>query len=105
MINNYNNAWISHVAEMLDSYTERCEGSFIEVKDSSVVWQYRNCDKELGRRFANVLKSDLENILSKFELNIINGKGYTEIKPKGLNKVTFSFSSKLIYHNISLTLP
>lgn len=89
MLNDYNNSWRIYVAELLESYTERCEGSYIEVKDSSVVWQYRDCDKELGRNFANVLKSDLEHILSKYELNVINGKGYTEIKPKGLNKVYY----------------
>ncbi len=72
---------------MLESYTERCEGSLVEVKESSVVWQYRDCEPELGRNFANIIKSDFESILSKYELNVINGKGYTEIKPRGLNKV------------------
>jgi len=92
MLSNYNNSWTSFVAEMLDSYTERCEGSFTEIKESSVVWQYRDCDKELGRHFANILKSDLESRYSKHELNVINGKGYTEIKPKGLNKVIINLN-------------
>jgi len=33
MLNDYNNSWRIYVAELLESYTERCEGSYIEVKE------------------------------------------------------------------------
>ena len=55
-----------------------------------MVWQYRYCDQEMGKSFANVMTIDLENSLKKFNLNIINGKGYVEIKPKGINKGAFA---------------
>ena len=82
--------WRSYTIEQLEPYTERCEGSFIEVKESSVVWQYRDCDLELGKAFSNVITLDLENNLKNFNLNIINGKGYVEVKPNGINKGAFA---------------
>ena len=33
---------------------------------------------------------DLENSVKNFNLNIINGKGYVEIKPNGINKGAFA---------------
>lgn len=89
MISNFNIEWRSFTVEHLEPYTERCEGSFIEIKEASVVWQYRDCDPELGKSFANVITLDLESILRNLNLNIINGKGYVEVKPKGINKGAF----------------
>lgn len=90
MLTEFNSSWKSFLVEQLEPYTERCEGSFIEVKEASVVWQYRDCDLELGKAFANVITIDLENSLRNLNLNIINGKGYVEVKPKGINKGAFA---------------
>ena len=90
MIKDLNSEWRKTTVELLEPYTDRCEGSFIEVKESSVVWQYRDCDHEMGKSFANVMTIDLENSLKKLNLNIINGKGYVEIKPKGISKGSFA---------------
>jgi trehalose 6-phosphate synthase/phosphatase len=89
MLANFNIEWKGFTVEHLEPYTERCEGSFIEVKEASVVWQYRDCDPELGKSFANVITLDLESTLRNLNLNIINGKGYVEVKPKGINKGAF----------------
>jgi trehalose 6-phosphate synthase/phosphatase len=90
MLPGFNCDWRSYSVEQLEPYTERCEGSFIEVKEASVVWQYRDCDPELGKSFASVITLDLENSLRNLNLNIINGKGYVEVKPKGINKGAFA---------------
>jgi trehalose 6-phosphate synthase/phosphatase len=80
--------WRISCLQHLEPYTERCEGSFIEVKEASVVWQYRDCDVELGKAFAKVITLDLESAYR--HLNIINGKGYVEVKPQGLSKGAFA---------------
>ena len=89
MIKGFNSSWRSRCVEHLEPYTERCEGSYIEVKESSVVWQYSECDPELGKSFANVITLDLENCLINLNLKIVNGKGYVEVKPRGVNKGAF----------------
>jgi trehalose 6-phosphate synthase/phosphatase len=88
MLNDFNSNWRIACLQHLEPYTERCEGSFIEVKEASVVWQYRDCDIELGKAFAKLITLDLESTFR--QLNIINGKGYVEVKPKGLSKGAFA---------------
>jgi trehalose 6-phosphate synthase/phosphatase len=88
MLNDFNSTWRSTCLLHLEPYTERCEGSFIEVKEASVVWQYRDCDIELGKAFSKIITLDLESTFR--HLNIINGKGYVEVKPKGLSKGAFA---------------
>ena len=68
MIKDLNSEWRKTTVELLEPYTDRCEGSFIEVKEASVVWQYRDCDHEMGKSFANVMTIDLENSLKKLNL-------------------------------------
>ena len=89
MIKNYNNNWIDSCVDILKPYTERCEGSFIETKEASVVWQYRDCDQELGKSFATVITSELECSIKKMNLKVINGKGYVEVIAVGVNKGCF----------------
>lgn len=85
----YNNEWIENVIDLLQSYTERCEGSTLEVKELSVVWKYNDCDQELGKSFAVVITSELEYYVKKLNLRVINGKGYVEVIALGINKGTF----------------
>ena len=89
MINHYNNDWINACYEILNPYTERCEGSFIEIKQSSIVWQYSDCDQELGKSFASVITNELECSVKNLNLKIINGKGYVEVIARGINKGYF----------------
>ena len=90
MLAGFNGDWRTFCVEQLEPYTERCEGSFIEVKEASVVWQYRDCDPELGKSFAQVITADFENSLKNLKLKVINGKGYVEVKPEGINKGAFA---------------
>jgi trehalose 6-phosphate synthase/phosphatase len=90
MLKGFNGDWRTYCVEQLEPYTERCEGSFIEVKEASVVWQYRDCDPELGKSFAQVVTDDFEHSLKGLKLQVINGKGYVEVKPEGINKGAFS---------------
>ena len=89
MIKNYNNEWIHLCKDILEPYTERCEGSFLEIKNSSIVWQYSDCDQELGKSFASIITSELECSLKRLDLKIINGKGYVEVIASGINKGYF----------------
>ena len=59
------------------------------MKESSIVWQYTDCDQELGKQFASALTSELEKIIIQYNLKILNGKGYVEIIARGVNKGYF----------------
>ena len=89
IIKNYDNEWIKNCSDIISPYLERCEGSCLDAKESSIVWQYTDCDQELGKQFASAMTSELENIIKRYNLKIVNGKGYLEIIAKGVNKGYF----------------
>ena len=43
-------SWKGDIRPVLESMVERTPGSFIEEKDYSIVWHYRNIDKALGEK-------------------------------------------------------
>ena len=89
IIKKYDNEWIKSCSDIISPYLERCEGSFLDVKESSIVWQYTDCDQELGKQFVSALTSELDNIVNKYNLKIVNGKGFMEIIAVGVNKGSF----------------
>ena len=89
LIRNYNNTWIQNCVSIMTPYTERYEGSFLDIKESSIVWYYTDFDQELGKNLASILTSELYNIINDYNLKIVNGKGYIEVIPYGINKGYF----------------
>ena len=89
ILKDYNNDWMNVCYDIIEPYTERCEGSFLEIKESSIVWQYSECDQELGKNFASVLTSELEYSVKNLNLKVVNGKGYVEVSAYGINKGYF----------------
>jgi len=85
----YNNEWINRCADLLEPYTERCEGALLEIKECSIVWQYSDCDQELGKAFASAITNELEKFVKKLNLKVVNGKGYVEIIALGIHKGYF----------------
>ena len=89
IIKKYDNEWIKNCSDIISPYLERCEGSFLDVKQSSIVWQYTDCDIELGKQFVSAMSSELDNVVKKYNLKIVNGKGFLEIIAVGVNKGYF----------------
>ena len=89
IIKKYDNEWIKNCSDIIEPYLERCEGSIKGKKESSIVWQYTDCDQELGKQYASALTSELSNLITKYNLKVVNGKGYIEIIAKGVNKGYF----------------
>ena len=89
IIKKYDNEWIKNCMDIISPYVERCEGSFLDKKESSIVWQYTDCDQELGKQFVSAMSSELDNLVQKYNLKIVNGKGFMEIISVGVNKGYF----------------
>ena len=89
ILKNYDNEWINNCINIITPYTERYEGSYLDIKESSVVWYYSDCDQELGKSFASILSSELESLVKQYNLKIVNGKGFIEVIALGINKGYF----------------
>ena len=89
LIRNYNNSWVQKCVSIITPYTERYEGSFLDIKESSVVWYYSDYVQQLGKNLASLINSELQSLIYEYNLKIINGKGYIEVIPFGIHKGYF----------------
>ncbi|NLH16669.1 MAG: bifunctional alpha,alpha-trehalose-phosphate synthase (UDP-forming)/trehalose-phosphatase [Phycisphaerae bacterium] len=82
-------AWKQSVMPILQRYTDRCNGAFIEDKVQSLVWHYRNAESEVGQLRSQELKDELRELFSRDSiLQVIAGEKIIEVKKSGYNKGT-----------------
>lgn len=82
--------WRSLAITIMEVYTSRTHGSYIEETEMKVLWQYRDADTEFGFLQAKELEDHLSKYLRSFPVDILHGGmeegGYVEVRPKGVNK-------------------
>jgi trehalose 6-phosphate synthase/phosphatase len=78
--------WKQRVLTVLEHFTDRTPGSFIEEKEHALVWHYRGVHPEFGDWIANELVSTLEPALADTELIAQRGNKIVEVKPGWANK-------------------
>jgi len=83
---NYSDEWKQRVYPVLEHFSDRTPGSFIEEKEFSIVWHYRMSDPEFGEWLANELAANLEQMLAETELRPFRGQKTVEVKPIWANK-------------------
>ena len=80
-------SWIESVRDIMRQYCEKTDGAFVEVKESQIVWNYKDTDHQLGQWQAKELGSQIEHILQNFQIEVIQGDFYLEVIPKQLKRV------------------
>jgi len=78
--------WKQNVYPILEMFSERTPGSFIEEKSFALVWHYRKAEPELGALRAKELMDALHDMLAGTALQVLLGNKVVEIKPAGINK-------------------
>jgi trehalose 6-phosphate synthase/phosphatase len=78
--------WKDRVLPVLEEFVDRTPGSFIEVKEYSLVWHFSMADPEFGEWLANELVASLEEMLAETELRALRSQKAVE--------VTFVWASK-----------
>lgn len=82
--------WRSLAVNIMEVYTSRTHGSYIEETEMKVLWQYRDADTEFGSLQAKELEDHLSKYLRTFPVDVLHGGvkegGYVEVRPKGVNK-------------------
>lgn len=83
----YDDQWKKNVLSIFQKYTDRCAGSFIENKSTSLAWHYRNTEKEYANIRSREFIEELESkIGTKSNLTIIDGDKVVEMKPSDADK-------------------
>ncbi|XXF79278.1 bifunctional alpha,alpha-trehalose-phosphate synthase (UDP-forming)/trehalose-phosphatase [Myxococcaceae bacterium GXIMD 01537] len=77
--------WKERVRPLLDAFTMRVPGSFVEEKSASLAWHYRQVESEYGANQARELRLLLADALGP-ELEALPGNKVVEVRPRGVNK-------------------
>jgi trehalose 6-phosphate synthase/phosphatase len=85
-IKSLHGTWKPQILPILEMYVDRLPGSFIEEKESSLVWHYRKADPELSVMRTRELLDHLYSFTANIDVNILKGNKVIEIRNSGINK-------------------
>ena len=85
----FDDSWKDTAKQIMQIYTMRTTGSYIDVKGSAVIWRFQDTDKDFGNMQAKELKDHLAAVLKRFAVQIITGKETVEVRPEGVDKGDF----------------
>ena len=83
---NLKNEWMDTVRPILEKFVDRTAGTFIEEKNYSLAWHYRNADPDLGDIRAGELSTVLKELTANNELGVLDGNKVLEIKDSTIHK-------------------
>ncbi|GMC28515.1 unnamed protein product [Saccharomyces cerevisiae] len=89
-------SWQVRVNEVMEEFTTRTPGSFIERKKVALTWHYRRTVPELGEFHAKELKEKLLSFTDDFDLEVMDGKANIEVRPRFVNKG--EIVKRLVWH-------
>jgi trehalose 6-phosphate synthase/phosphatase len=78
--------WKQKISPILETYSDRLPGAFIEEKDYSLAWHYRASDPEQGEQTARELMDDLVAFTANIEVQVLQGSKVIEVRNAGVNK-------------------
>jgi len=86
MLENVKKDWMEKIYPVLESFVDRTPGSFIEEKNYSLAWHYRNTDPDFGANRAAELNTVLTSLIGNDDISVLNGNKVMEIKSSNVNK-------------------
>ena len=78
--------WKDQIRPILQLFTTRCAGSFVEEKRNTLTWHYRNTNPDLGFIRSRELLNSLQQLTVNTSLQIIDGNKVLEIRMTGVDK-------------------
>ncbi|MFL5807991.1 MAG: bifunctional alpha,alpha-trehalose-phosphate synthase (UDP-forming)/trehalose-phosphatase, partial [Flavisolibacter sp.] len=78
--------WKEQVRPLMQLFVDRCAGSFIEEKKTTLAWHYRNTNAELGFMRSRELRNSLLQLTANTPLQVIDGNKVLEVRMVGVDK-------------------
>lgn len=78
--------WMQLAEPVMQLYTESTDGSYIENKESAIVWHHRDADPGFGSSQAKEMLEHLESVLANEPVAAKSGQFIVEVKPQGVSK-------------------
>ncbi|MBA4144213.1 MAG: bifunctional alpha,alpha-trehalose-phosphate synthase (UDP-forming)/trehalose-phosphatase [Cytophaga sp.] len=83
---NIDQEWKNVLRPTFEMFVTRCPGSFIEEKNHTLAWHYRNVDPELGFIRSRELLDSLFHLVRNVHLQVIDGNKVIEARVAGIDK-------------------
>ncbi len=78
--------WKDQIRPLLELFSSRCVGSFIEEKRNTLAWHYRNTHPDLGFIRSRELRNSLMQLTANTPLQVIDGNKVLEVRLVGIDK-------------------
>jgi trehalose 6-phosphate synthase/phosphatase len=78
--------WKELARPLLERFTSRVPGSFVEEKTASLAWHYRLVDPGFGAWQSRELRLKLAEVLGQSPMEVLPGEKVVEVRPRGVNK-------------------
>jgi len=78
--------WKEQIKPLMELFVDRCAGSFIEEKKSTLAWHYRNTNPELGFMRSRELRNALLQLTANTALQVVDGNKVLEVRMVGVDK-------------------
>ncbi|XP_070051581.1 probable alpha,alpha-trehalose-phosphate synthase [UDP-forming] 7 isoform X3 [Nicotiana tomentosiformis] len=79
--------WMQMAEPVMKQYTEATDGSYIETKESALVWHHRDADLGFGSCQAKEMLDHLESVLANEPVAVKSGQFIVEVKPQVMFKL------------------
>jgi trehalose 6-phosphate synthase/phosphatase len=96
MTANLSNTWKNSVRHVLDLYTDRMPGSFIEEKDYSLAFHYRQCDPDMIEVKLSEVREAISSMTHSMSVSLQDGNKVFEVKDGRVNK---GYGASLLIQN------
>lgn len=80
------NDWKDLIRPILELSVDRTPGSFIEEKNSALVWHFRKSEPDLAKLRTQELKDTLVMMATNLNIGVFEGNKIIEVKPISINK-------------------
>ena len=78
--------WRDRVRQLLERVARHVPGSFVEAKEHSVAWHFRNVDPAFAATVVKELRLHLMELLSNLAASVVEGNRVLEIRPQKVDK-------------------
>ncbi len=79
-------AWEPYVVNVFEKFVDKLPGTFIEKKDFSIAWHYRNADHDKGAQLAKEMADCLLGLTASGDVRILLGNKVVEALCAGIGK-------------------
>ncbi|HSB94207.1 MAG TPA: bifunctional alpha,alpha-trehalose-phosphate synthase (UDP-forming)/trehalose-phosphatase [Flavitalea sp.] len=83
---NLDSTWKKDLLPVMERFSDRTPGAFIEEKSFSLVWHYRKVEEELGEVRTNELMNTIRYLAEDRGLQLLPGNKVVEVKNIDINK-------------------